>query len=473
MSKQSVQLVKLFIGYLLFAVLVLVFLFFAAKMLFAQSVEEVCRNPEDQNTRNLCAEYERIRKEEKELEGSVQQQKAQSATIQTELSKLTTQIRQSQLSIDRKNLEIRQLSGDISLRDQTVQQLNSKLERGRENLAEIIRRKNELDDVSLVELVLSKQDFSEFFVNADTYSMLQQSLEELFAEIREIRGLTEEEKIKLEKKRAQEQDVKAEIESQQRQVKVKESEQSTLLSHSRRTEATLESYLAEKRARAAQIRSALFQLRDTDGISFGDAVRYAQAASRQTGVRPAFILAILKQESNLGKHLGSCVIYDLESGKSQGVNTGRIFNQGIHPTRDLPVLQTVLRDLGRDPLKTRISCPLITELPDGGFRESGYGGAMGPSQFIPSTWKLYMEQLRGIFGVHPNPWNPEHSIMATALLLRDNGAAAGGFTAERTAALKYYAGGNWNAPHNAFYGNQVMNHVLDIQTNINFLADVD
>jgi hypothetical protein len=473
MSKQTSFIVTRIIGYSVFGILVLLFLFFAARVILAQTVEEVCKNPEDSDTQKLCDEYERIKKEEQELVGSVQQQKAQSATIQTELSKLTTQIKQSQLSIDKKNIEIKHISGDISLKDQTVKELNAKLERGKGDLAQLIKRKNELDDVSLVEIILSQEDFSEFFVTVDTYNILQSSLEKLFAEIREIRGLTEEEKIKLEQKRIREQDVKAEIESQQRQVKVKESEQSNLLSYSKKAEATLESYLAEKRARATQIRSALFRLRDTEGITFGDAVRYAQAASKQTGVRASFILAILKQESNLGQHLGSCVIYDLESGKSQGVNTGRVFNQGIHPTRDLPTLQVVLRDLGRDPLKTRISCPLITELPGGGFSESGYGGAMGPSQFIPSTWQLYMGQLRNIFGVHPNPWNPEHAIMATALLLRDNGAGAGGYTAERTAALKYYAGGNWSAPHNAFYGNQVMNHVLDIQTNIDLLADVD
>jgi len=472
--KKATRMIKNLIAIVLFGIIILAFLFWAAERLFAQSIEQtVCAAPRDAMEKQLCDEYKRLQEEEAILQSSLNVQKSESASIQRDLGILTDQIRKAQVSIEQRNLAIRRLGSDIELKDQTVSELNDKIDRSRDALAQLIRRTHQLDNTSMVEIMLAEQNLSEFFVNIDTYNQLQHSLDTLVNEIREIRGLTEEERIALERKQNAEQDVKAEIEAQKRQVEVKENEKDRLLRVSRQAEASYEQVLAEKRQRASQIRAALFQLRDVDGISFGDAVRYANAASQRTGVRSSFILAILTQESNLGKHLGSCVIYDLESGKSQGVNTGRVFNQGIHPTRDLPPLQVVLRDLGRDPLKTRISCPLITELPDGGFRESGYGGAMGPSQFIPSTWQLYMGQLRDIFGTHPDPWNPEHAIMATGLLLRDNGAAAGGYTAERTAALKYYAGGNWNAAHNAFYGNQVMNHVLDIQTKIDFLIEVE
>jgi len=69
-------------------------------------------------------------------------------------------------------------------------------------------------------------------------------------------------------------------------------------------------------------------------------------------------------------------------------------------------------------------------------------------------------------GITPDPWDPEHAFVASALYLSDLGAAQGGFTAERRAALKYYAGSNWNKPKNAFYGNQVMQKAEDIQQNM-------
>ena len=481
MSYKTVFVVKRLVGYSIFAVLVFVFLFMAAKLLFAQTVEEVCKNPEDAETEKLCDEYERIKQEEKELEGSVQQQKAQSASIQTELSKLTTQIKQGQLSIDKKNVQIKQLSGDINLRDQTVKQLNDKLERGKENLAQLIKRKNELDDVSLVEVILSQEDFSEFFVIVDTYNLLQNSLEELFAEIREIRGLTEEEKAKLERRRAEEQDVKAEIEAQQRQVKVKENEQSTLLSYSKKAEATLESYLAEKRAKAAQIRSALFRLRDTAGISFGDAVKYAQTAGKATGVRPALILAILKQESDLGNNVGTCNrAGDPDTKKytaimpgpvhyANYVANGKSCTGAASPCSwrdDQSTFIEITKKLGMDHTTTPLSCPIASV--------GGWGGAMGPSQFIPTTWKSYEPKIAAALGIStPNPWNPEHAFTATALYLRDLGAAAGGYTAEHTAAAKYYAGNNYAGGPGQSYGTSVLNHAAGFQEQINFLADVD
>ncbi len=426
----------------------------------------------DRTERELRAQLERLEEEARILEQSLNEQRGKSATIERDVNILAAEIRQAELRIQQKNLEIQNLNSTINLKQQTIAELNAKKERAKSDLAHLIRKTNDADLVSLPEIILSNRNLSDFFTEFDQYKLAQRQLENLFQEIREIQGQTEEEKRGLELIQNQERDARAVIEGERRTVEVKKSEQDNLLVASRRSEATYESILAQRRAEANSIRTALFNLRDTEGIPFGDALAFAQAASRQTGVRPAFILAVLKQESNIGQHLGSCVIYDLESGKSQGVNTGRIFNQGIHPTRDLPVLQEVVSALGRNPLETRISCPLITELGNGQFRESGFGGAMGPSQFIPSTWKMYMSQLQQIFRTHPNPWNPEHAIMATGLLLRDNGAAGGGYTAERTAALKYYAGGNWNQPQNAFYGNGVMQHAADMQQQIDFLADV-
>ena len=80
--------------------------------------------------------------------------------------------------------------------------------------------------------------------------------------------------------------------------------------------------LPRKEKRAAQIRAALFALRDTEGIPFGDALRFATLAYQKTGIRPALILAILTQESDLGKNQGSCLLSSLDTGDGVGKNTG-------------------------------------------------------------------------------------------------------------------------------------------------------
>jgi len=420
----------------------------------------------DASESKLRAELKKIEAEQAEVQKTLNIQKSKTATIQGDINVLSNQIYGAELDIRKKNIEISRLKDIISLKQNTVEELDNKMEKSKSILAELIRRSNEMDSVSVPEIVLSTKNLTDFFVDIDSVATLGQQLEELFYQIQDLRGETEIEKEQLKTQQSKEFDIKKEIESKKNVIASKKNEKDVLLSYSKQSEATYAAVLAKKRQQASAIRTALFQLRDSGGIPFGEALDYAQKASRQTGVRAAFILGILKQETNIGKIDGSCLIVDLESGKTKSINYGTIFSNGIHPTRDLPLVQNILGNLGRNPLETKVSCPL-----DG---VSGYGGAIGPSQFIPSTWNMFIPSLRKIFGVYPNPWNPEHAIMGTALLLRDNGAVAGGYTAERNAACRYYSGVPCQEGRgNIFYGKSVLNHAASIQKQIDFLDDVD
>lgn len=475
------SLIKKIILLIIFAVILATFLWWSAITLFAQTVEETCRNPKDNQEKTLCQELKKLEEEERQVQQSLNTQKSQSATIQGDLSILTSQIRQAQLNIEKKNLAIRQIGSDISLKDQTVKELNDKMSRGKKSLAQLIKRTNQLDDISLTEIILTENNLSDFFVNIDDYDKLQNSLESLFDEIREIRGLTEDEKRKLEKKQNEERDVKAEIEYQKKTVEVKEDEKANLLSVSKKHEATIETVLAEKQQRASQIRSALFQLRDAGGISFGDAVKYAESASRATGVRTSLILGILQQESDLGKNVGRCNLPgDPESKKWSSIMPGPVHYANYLANGkscvgaaspcswrdDQSIFKEVTKTLGLNYEETPLSCPIASV--------GGWGGAMGPSQFIPSTWNSYSARVASAAGVKiANPWNPQHAFIATALYIADLGGAGGGYTAEHTAAAKYYAGNNYTTSHGQSYGTSVLNHASGFQTQIDFLREVD
>jgi membrane-bound lytic murein transglycosylase B len=132
----------------------------------------------------------------------------------------------------------------------------------------------------------------------------------------------------------------------------------------------------------------------------------------------------------------------------------------MKPSRDQAPYLAITSELGLDPETQPLSCPW------GG----GWGGAMGPAQFIPSTWAIYKAKIANITGNNPpNPWSPRDAFTASGVYLTELGAAGGNYTAERTAALKYYAGGNWNKPANAFYGNSVMKIATDYQAQIDVL----
>ncbi|HLP43814.1 MAG TPA: lytic murein transglycosylase, partial [Candidatus Nanoarchaeia archaeon] len=207
------------------------------------------------------------------------------------------------------------------------------------------------------------------------------------------------------------------------------------------------------------IRSALFALRDSAAIPFGKALTFANEVHEATGIRPAFLLAILTQETNLGANVGTCNRPgDPEEKQWRAIMPGPADIAAKKSRRDDESAFLRITDaLGFDPDSMPLSCPW----------KGGWGGAMGPSQFIPTTWEAYQTKVANALGKSVvNPWEPEDAFMASGIYLSELGAGAATYTAERTAALRYYAGGNWANPANAFYGDQVMAKAASIQTNM-------
>lgn len=417
----------------------------------------------DEKEKQLRAELERIEREKKEVQAVLDTKRGESQSIERDIAILNAEIRKAQLTIQELNASIGNLGRDIGLKEQSITQLLEKMENGKEGLAELIRAGYARESQTLPEIVLAEGDLSDFFVQVDRSRAVESSLTALFDEIRSAKSETEIERDELSVAREEKLDVKAQIEAQRRVVASKEAEKKKLLSQSKAVEKSYEAVIAEKDKRAAEIRSALFQLRDAQGIEFGQALEYAKEAAKATGVRPAFILAILKQETNLGNNVGTCN----RIGDGAEKHWSKIMpgpNDGHRSYRDdQTIFLEIMEELGRDPEGTPLSCPW----------GNGWGGAMGPSQFIPTTWKAYAPRIEKALGVSvANPWNPEHAFTATAIYVADLGATAQTYTAERTAALRYYAGSNWSLPQNAFYGNSVMAHAEGFQNNIDFLEDL-
>ena len=417
----------------------------------------------------LERELEACNKEIAEWTDILNKTKQEGASFSRDIAALTAKINAAQANIKGKNIAIANLTKDIAVKQSEISVLDTRLNKGKRAIADILRKTNDINSYSLVEAMLSDKNLSEFFVDIDTYASTQRALAELFDELRNVKALTEAEKKTLNKKKEAEAAAKAALENSKKEVEIDQAEKKTLLAINQTKEKTYAQVLADKQAKAAQIRAVLFPLRDSVAIPFGTALQYAQTASEKTGVRPAFILAILQQESNLGANVGSCVILNLSSGETKSVNSGKVFSNGIHPSRDLPLLENILKELGRNPLETRVSCPVSSTF--------GYGGAMGPAQFIPSTWNLMVGKIASAMGSNtPDPWNPADAIMASAIFLGDLGASSQDFTNERSAACRYYSGKtcytNGRANVGLSYGNKVMERAAALQRDIDFLQNL-
>ena len=408
----------------------------------------------------LERELANLEREMQRTQATIDALSAEGASLQRDIAILDGEIKKAKLQVQTTTKEIQALSAGITVHSRTIGTLSEKMTREQESLAQILRQTDAIDDVSLVEAVLSNGDLSDVFGDLDTFASIKQAMRVSFEELRDTRVATEREKTGLEDQRTDQEILRAALILDQQKVQAKEAEKKKLLAETKGQESQYRQLKSSQEQTAAQIRAKLFPLRDTSGIQFGDAVRYAQSASRVTGVRPALILAILSQESDLGKNVGQCLITSLETGDGKGKNTGTPFPGTMKVPRDTVPFERLMKAAGRDWAATPVSCPL----------PGGYGGAMGPTQFIPSTWAMYEGRIKSALGVGAaDPWNALHAITATGLYLADVGAGGGTYIAEHTAAAKYYAGGNW-ASSGQGYGNSVMSKAAAFQKDIDFLA---
>jgi hypothetical protein len=402
----------------------------------------------------------------------VEDKQLERRSLERDMSIIEGEIKQTQLGIQARSLAIMQLSDQIGEKEVVLTILEDKLKKQKDSLADLVRKSALIDDYSLAEVMLSKQNFSDFFSDVATFNAIKDSLNESLATLYTIRRDTFSQKDQLENKQTTEAEMKRIQELQKQEIQRQEKAKSQILTVTKGEEKEYQKLLESQQKTASQLRNALFQLLGGGGgIPFPQAVELAKYASRQTGVQAGLILAILEQETNLGSNLGSCIYNDMRGGKAV-----------MHPDRDAPVFVAIAAIQGFDARTKQVSCPIVSN-----GERFGWGGAMGPSQFIPSTWAVYGgivnngsgwvysqvdDAIRRINGTSQpaNPFNNQDAFLATALLLRDNGAT-GAYASDRLAALRYYAGwGGANNPANSFYGDQVMNRKSRLDNEIKVLS---
>lgn len=423
------------------------FLIFPVFYIYAQALD-----PSAVTNRRVELEAELLNLE-KEIEGYRglifgKQNEAQS--LERDIALLDAQIAKAKLEIKARTIAISSLQGAISEKTATIGSLEEKIVREKSSLAELLRKLHELDQSSLVEIILGYENLSEFFVETDSFDTIQEALQLSFNEIRQDKDRAEEERDDLETRKAEEVQLKGLQELEKKRIEEREAEKKKILQQTRGEERRYQKVLDERAKNAATIRSQLFLLNGSPSIPFEKALEYALIVERDIGVRAAFLLGVIAEESNLGANVGK----------------GNWNTDLSHPrcAKQREAFKDITSRLGLNP----------DLLPVSKRAWYGYcGGAMGPAQFIPTTWLLYENAVAKITGHKPpNPWDPLDAFVASGLLLRDNGAGAKTYQAELTAALKYLAGSNWRKPSYRFYGDDVMALAQKYQEQIDILKRV-
>ena len=381
---------------------------------------------------------------EKDIAGYEQQLKAlkgQKNTLQNKIAQLkkeqealTAQIRMTSLQLD-----------DLDAQEIAIQKdadaNKTRSEALRLELGETIRNLAFAEGRPFIYSLILSSSLSEAFAERNDHLRLVSDLGRILDERQDaLAELAKSERTLADERDQKDQVLKIQALAQD-QLAGTVNEQNALLKQTKGKESAYQAQLSDTQKEAAAIKNRLYQLLEVSKqITFGQAVTVAQWASSQTGVRAAFLLAILSQESSLGQNVGTC--------NRAGDPPSKSWKVVMKPDRDQEPFRQITSELGLPIDTTPVSCPMK----DKSGNQIGWGGAMGPAQFIPSTWMGYRAKVTAVTGKAANPWDIRDAFLAAAIKLKADGA--GTQSGEWDAAMRYFSGST--NPAYRFYGDNVV-----------------
>ncbi len=394
----------------------------------------------------LEEELKKLEAEISQYEEDITKTQGEKNTLNNQISILKKQIDKLNLQISQSNLMVKDLTLQVKDTESSIDQISLKIIDSRSNLADILQSISEEDQKSLIEILVSEEKLSGFFDNLMNLEILNSETQKLLGEIKNLKTSLETQKQSLDDEK---QDLENLVSIRSLQKQESEATKKQKDSYLKLTEAEYQASIKKKteaEKKAAEIKARIFELIGVpEAPTFGEAYDIAKYVSTVTGIRPALLLAVLTQESNIGKNVGQCYLKNLSTGEGAIVLSGKSSSRVMNPLRDVSYFLEITKSLGRDPYYTPVSCPMSV----------GWGGAMGPAQFIPSTWANsksgYDEKVKAVTGKTADPWNIKDAFLAAGLYLKDLGAMENEFRA----VMRYFSGNSWSK-WEEFYGNSVM-----------------
>ena len=408
----------------------LIFIFFLPLNLFAS---------ENQNNLTFIKEQIRAKQDElyevrKEIDGieiKIRESQSEQTTLQNELEILGEEIKKTELEIQETDLKIENTKFAIEGKIKEIKIIESEVSQQKEILAGFLREMYEQNQVSFLEIILEKEKASDFFNGVQALENVQEKIRQALEYIKISKEKLEVQKGMLEKEKNQAEDLKKLQEEQGATLDSQKKAKEELLVLTKGREKEFQKLFMGNKNLLSEIQGQIFRLQSLGApINFEEAKKQALEAASLINVRPAFLLGILKVESNLGANVG-----------------GGRWKEDMSP-RQWDNFFEICQELKIDPDKTPVSRkPSSYE---------GWGGAMGPAQFMPSIWQGYKQKVSKVIGNYPpDPWNLRDALIAMALKLsRVPGVSEHNFDAEYEAAGWYFAGSRWK--NFTWYSDKVM-----------------
>lgn len=386
-----------------------------------------------QTSAELREHIELLEKQVDTYEDAIEKKQQESNTLNNKLDIVKQDVAKKELEIKKTNLTIKKLNLDIKEKQSSLGETELKIALSERLLVQHIQNLHELDKHDAIVILIKNSRISNFFNEVRATHSIQGKTSKLLSSYHTLKTNLEREKTTLEEDKEEAINIKGLAELQRRNLDNEKREQDALLKATKGQEAEYQKLLKDRKSILATLKSQLFYLEAT-GVSTEDALRYAELAASRAGIRTAFLLAVLEIET--GRQFANSTITvgtNLGTGnwKTDMYDCYIKLGKRSYAEQQKKAYFEITAALRYDP----------DNMPVSRKPRYGCGGAMGPAQFLPSTWLLFRERVASLTGKSPaDPWSVETAFMASALYLADSGATGKTTTAERAAAKTYISG---------------------------------
>ncbi|OGI76417.1 hypothetical protein A3C67_02175 [Candidatus Nomurabacteria bacterium RIFCSPHIGHO2_02_FULL_42_19] len=228
------------------------FSFFLVSILFivplvfshAQTAQEL-QNKIDQKS----ADIEKLEKEIKLYQGQLDNLAKQKSSLNGSLQqlditkkKLNADISVTQNKIDKTNFKIQGLSGDINTKE-------SSIDNATEAIALDIKRTNEFEQTTLIETILSENDFTLIWNDIDNMATIREKIRENIVQLRQIKGELEDTRDETIAAKNELTTLRGELADQRKIVEQNTKEKNKLLAETKNSEANYQKLLVDQLAK--------------------------------------------------------------------------------------------------------------------------------------------------------------------------------------------------------------------------------
>lgn len=407
---------------------------------------------------NNTDKIEDLNEQIKQIEAQIGAYQNQITVTSSKAKTLNGEIKNLENTIYKIQLVIKNLSNDISKTgleiaetEKEIKTREQQLETQMATLGQYLRDRRILDEQNLAEIMFKNQTLADFFLDIKSLTSAQNKLKEFIYSVMKIKADLEDRSEDLKEKKDDLEELKGAQDGEKIILQKTIGSKNTLLKETKGEEARYQKLVDTSKRDLAKIKEQIFFLQQ-NGISAEDAITYGKLAAQRAGIRPAFLIAILEVETGLGKNVGT------GNWQDDMVKCYLRLGKPSRAEAEKKAFLDITSRLGIDPDKVKVS------------KEPNYGcgGAMGPAQFIATTWLAYEKEVANLTGHNPpDPWNIGDAFTAAATKLAKGGANKKTIEGE-IAAAKAYVSGNSKCTKKIceYYSKSAINKAAIIEQNL-------